>query len=191
MTLIIDGAISWGERGEALAVDGFNLEARRSAIYEWVRQVRGGVLAGAFTVERHLSAAIIHFMLGERLAIPEVQNAFEDGLLGPLTFERRINLVMQIVPHIFEADDVARLRADLGELRALRNAMAHKPFWLHPEREAGGKVVNLVPMIMKGKTPLALTSRLTEDMNSLIGSLIERTAALALQAEKRIVQTGP
>ena len=76
--MIIDGATNWGEDGPRPPAEGFDMEARSKSIYEWVRQVRGGVLAGAFTVERHISAAIIYFMLGDRIAMPEVQAAFDE-----------------------------------------------------------------------------------------------------------------
>jgi len=186
--VVIDGAINWGERPPAPSADGFDLEARKSSIYEWVRQVRGGVLAGAFTVERHLSATIIYFMLGERIKIPEVQDAFDEGLLGPLTFERRINVVLLIAPALLPADEVAALRNDLGELRTLRNSMAHKPFWFHPELNDDGHVTNLVPIIMRGKSPLPLTTALIEKLNRQIADLITKTSGLAEMAASRSVQ---
>jgi hypothetical protein len=188
--MIIDGATNWGAEGPRPAAEGFGMEARAKSIYEWVRQVRGGVLAGAFTIERHISAAIIHFMLGDRIGIPEVQDAFDEGLLSPLTFERRINVVMLVAPHVLLPDEVASLKADLNELRTLRNAMAHKPFWFHPEMNDKGEVVNLVPMIMRGKAPLALTTPYTEQVNALISGLIERTEKLAAAVVRRSMGSG-
>lgn len=155
------------------------MEARSKSIYEWVRQVRGGVLAGAFTVERHISAAIIYFMLGDRITLPEVQEAFDEGLLGPLTFERRINVVMLIAPNVLTPEDVSSFKADLSELRTLRNAMTHKPFWFHPELNDAGEVVNLVPMIQRGKAPLPLTTAFVERANTMIDGLIKQAIALA------------
>lgn len=187
--MIIDGATNWGADGPRPAAEGFDIEVRSKSIYEWVRQVRGGVLAGAFTVERHISGAIIYFMLGDRIRIPEVQGVFEEGLLGPLTFERRINVVMLIAPHVLSPDEVASLKADLNELRTLRNAMAHKPFWFHPELNDKSEVVNLVPMIQRGKAPLPLTTAFVEQVNGLIAGLIERTANLAKEvAESSLVK---
>lgn len=155
------------------------MEARSRSVYEWVRQIRGGVLAGAFTVERHMSAAIIRFMLGERIELADVRETFDEGLLAPLTFERRINVALLIAPHVLSGDAVASLKADLSELRSLRNAMAHRPFWFHPEFNSDGQVVNLVPMIMKGKTPLPLTSAFMEQVNARILRLIEQTSRMA------------
>lgn len=183
--MIIDGATNWGKDGPRPAAEAFDIEARSKSIYEWVRQVRGGVLAGAFTVERHISGAIIYFMLGDRIAMPEVQEAFDEGLLGSLSFERRINVVMLIAPHILSFEEVASLKGDLSELRTLRNAMAHKPFWFHPELNDEGEVVNLVPMIQRGKAPLPLTSAFLEQVNNLIASLIERAASLAKECASR------
>lgn len=177
--MIIDGSTNWGATGLRPAAEGFDMEARSKSIYEWVRQVRGGVLAGAFTVERHISAAIMYFMLGDRIAIPEVQEAFEEGLLGPLTFERRINVAILVAPNVLTSDEVVSLKADLSELRTLRNSMAHKPFWFHPELNDQGEVVNLVPMVQRGKAPLPLTTAFVDRANKLIASLIERAATLA------------
>lgn len=177
--MIVDGATNWGATGPRPATEGFDIEARSKSIDEWVRQVRGGILAGAFTVERNISAAIIHFMLGDRIALPDVQQAFDEGMLGPLTFERRINVLMLIAPHVLSSDEVASLKVDLRELRTLRNAMAHKPFWFHPELNDNGEVANLVPMIQRGKASLPLTTAFVEQVNSLIAGLIERAAALA------------
>lgn len=188
--MIIDGATNWGPDGFRPAAEGFDIEARSKVIYEWVRQVRGAVLAGAFTVERHISGAIIYFMLGDRIALPEGQDSFDEGLLGPLTFERRINVVMLIAPHILTPDEVASLKADLSELRALRNAMAHKPFWFHPQLNDNGEVLDLLPMIQRGKAPLPLTTAFIEQVNKLIGGLIDRTAALATEVAKRSLTAG-
>lgn len=188
--MILDGATNWGKDGPRPAAEGFDIEARSKSVYEWVRQVRGGVLAGAFTVERHLSAAIIYFMLGDRIAMPEVQEAFDEGLLGPLAFERRVNVVMLIAPNVLTPDEVASLKADLSELRTFRNAMAHKPFWFHPELNDEGEVVNLVPMIQRGKVPLSLTTAFVGQVNGLIAGLIERTAALAAAVAQRSLTAG-
>lgn len=124
-------------------------------------------------------------MLGDRIAIPEVQDVFDEGLLGPLTFERRINVVMLIAPSVLSSEEVASLKADLSELRTLRKVMAHKPFWFHPELNDEGEVVNLVPMIQRGKAPIPLTTPFMNRANRLITGLIERTASLAATLTKR------
>ena len=77
--MIVDGATNWGAGGPRPAAEGFDIEARSKSIYEWVRQVRGGVLAGAFTVERHISAAIIYFMLGDRTVFPKFKTLSTRG----------------------------------------------------------------------------------------------------------------
>lgn len=163
------------------------MEARRKAIYEWVRQVRGGVLGGAFTIERHLSAAIIYFMLGDRVKRYEVQTAFDEGLLTTLTFDRRINVVLLIAPGFLTKDEVKTLKSDLNELRTIRNSMAHKPFWFHPELNDKGEVFNLVPMFQRGKAPIALTTPFTEELNQKISSLIDRSSKLAAAVVEREV----
>lgn len=185
--MIEDGATNWGESGSKPTADGFDMEARQKSIYEWVRQVRGGVLGGAFTIERHMSAAIVYFMLGDRVKRHEVQAAFAEGLLTPLTFERRNNLMLLIAPNFLTDDEVKTLKGDLNELRTIRNSMAHKPFWFHPKLNDKGEVFDLVPMIQRGKAPLALTTLFTEQLNEKIGSLIERSSRLAAAVEKREV----
>lgn len=185
MSMIEDGATNWSNGGPRPAAEGFDIEARSKSVYEWVRQVRGGVLGGAFTVERHLSAAIVYFMLGDRLERDDVQSAFDEGLLTPLSFERRINVAMLIAPHFLSDDEVKALRGDLNALRTIRNSMAHKPFWFHPELNDKDQVFNLVPMIQRGKAPIALTSAFTHQLNGQIAGLIDRTATLAATVAKR------
>jgi hypothetical protein len=51
-------AVNWGADGPAPSAAGFDMEARKDEVTTWVRQVRGGILAGAFTIEHHLRAAI-------------------------------------------------------------------------------------------------------------------------------------
>lgn len=181
--MILDGSIRWDELGPRPPAAGFNIVARRNDIYEWVRQVRGGILAGAFTVETHLSAAILHFVLGDRLRVPQVFSVFDEGLLGPLTFERRINVVLQIAEQILPDGEVKSFKAQLNEMRGLRNSMAHKPFWLHPELNDEGHVFNLVPIVMRGKSPLPLTSALIEKVNRETAALIETSREFAATAQ--------
>jgi hypothetical protein len=185
--MIEDSATNWGEGGPKPLAEGFDMEARQKSIYEWVRQVRGGVLGGAFTVERHMSAAIIYFMLGDRIKRDDVSVAFDEGLLGPLTFDRRINVVSLIAPHFMPADEAKILTGDLNELRTIRNSMAHKPFWFHPELNGKGEVFNVIPIIQRGKAPVALTTQFTAKLNELIATLIERSSKLAKAVGKREV----
>lgn len=63
--------------------------------------------------------------------------------------------------------------------------MAHKPFWFHPELNDKDQVFNLVPMIQRGKAPIALTSAFTHQLNGQIAGLIDRTATLAATVAKR------
>lgn len=188
--MIVDGATNWGPDGPKPAVEGFDVAASEKSIYEWVRQVRGGVLAGAFTVELHLSAAIIFFMLGDRNLLPEVEVAFDEGLLSQLTFERRITVGLMVAPHFLAPQMVSALKADLSELRTLRNAMAHHSFWFQPLLDDKGEVFKLVPMIKRGKGAIPLTTAFIEKLNVTIASLIERTAALADAVRKREQERG-
>ena len=108
--MILDGAIAWGEDGVKPAAKGFDLTERKNDLYAWVRQVRGGILAGAFTIETHLSATIIYFFLGDRVGIPEVHDTFDEGVLGPLTFERRINLALMVAAHVLPPEEVTGMQ---------------------------------------------------------------------------------
>ena len=155
------------------------MEARRASLYEWVRQIRGAVLGGAFTVERRLGAVITYFMLGDRVKRDEVLGVFDEALVVPLTFERRINAVRFIVPEFMSVDDAKILQGNLNELRTIRNVMAHKPFWFHPELNDDGEVFNIVPMIQRGKVPVALTTSFIEELNERITGLIDQTSKLA------------
>jgi hypothetical protein len=185
--MIEDGATNWGKGGPKPVAEGFDIKVRQKAIYEWVRQVRGGVLGGAFTIERHMSAAIVYFMLGDRVRRGEVQAAFDEGLLTPLTFERRINVVLLIAHNFMTEEKLKTFKGDLNELRTIRNSMAHQPFWFHPELNDKGEVFNVVPMIQRGKAPVALTTSFTQKLNENIASLIDRTSELAAAVRNREV----
>jgi hypothetical protein len=76
---------------------------------------------------------------------------------------------------------------DLNELRIIRNSLSHKPFWFHPELNDKGAVFNTVPMIQRGKAPIALTTPFIEGLNQKIASLIDRSSKLAAAVVKREV----
>lgn len=176
--MIVDASIDWGPQGPSPFAPGFDFEARSKDINDWVRQVRGGILAGAFTIERHLSAAIIYYVLGDRIRMRDVQDVFDDGILSQMTFERRINVAMLIAHHFFDAATVKGMSSELTTLKTLRNAMAHRPFWFHVERNDAGEVANIVPIIMRGKEPLPLTTAFVEDTNAKMQALIAATMRL-------------
>lgn len=177
--MIVDGATRWGDKGPKSAAHDFDLKARSAHIYEWVRQIRGGVLAGAFTIESHLNRAILHFVLGDRIHISEVVKAFDEGILSHMTFERRVTMVGLIAPHFLTQDEAKAFKADLSNLRTTRNAMAHNPFWFQPELNDRDEVINVVPVIMRGKAAVALTSDFTEQANLLISNLIQKSVDLS------------
>jgi len=182
--MIVDGAIMWPEPRPPLAA-GFDLEKRKADIYEWVRQIRGGVLAGSFTVERNLSATIVFYFLGDRVLLQDVQEAFDECILNALTFERRINAVSTIAPHLIGADAAKTLSTGLGELKSIRNAMAHQPHWYVTQTNEAGEVNSLVPFVRRGKQPLALTTSWVEDTNAKMVALIKATAELAEAAARK------
>lgn len=187
--MIVDGAIMWPEPRPALAA-GFDLEKRKADVYEWVRQIRGGVLAGSFTVERNLSATIVFYFLGDRVLLQDVQDAFDECILNALTFERRINAVSTIAPHLIGADAAKALSTALGELKSIRNAMAHQPHWYVTQTNEAGEVNSLVPFVRRGKQPLALTSAWVEDANVKMLGLIKATGELAEAAAMKSKAEG-
>lgn len=187
--MIVDGFINWPEPRPPLA-PGFDLDARKADVYEWVRQIRGGVLAGSFTVERNLSATIVFYFLGDRVLLQDVQDAFDQCVLNALTFERRINAVSTIAPRLIGADAAKALTADLGELKSIRNAMAHQPHWYMTQTNADGEVNSLVPFVRKGKKPLALTSAWVEETNAKMVRIIRETGELAEAAAMKSKAEG-
>ncbi len=187
--MIVDGAIMWPEPRPPLAA-GFDLEKRKADVYEWVRQIRGGVLAGSFTVERNLSATIVFYFLGDRVLLQDVQDAFDECILNALTFERRINAVSTIAPHLIGAGAAKALSTGLGELKSIRNAMAHQPHWYVTQTNEAGEVNSLVPFVRRGKQPLALTSAWVEETNAKMLGLIKSTGELAEAAAMKSKAEG-
>lgn len=185
--MIIDGATSWGPSGERPFAPGFEGEARSKSIYEWVRQVRGGVLAGVFTIESHLTDAILHFMLGDRVRRADVLSTFGDAILAGLTFDKRINIVKMLTPHFRSAVESKALQSDLNELRTVRNAMAHHRFWFVPKVDDKGNVFDLVPCTRIGKGRQILTTPYIEKLNTKILMLIDQSAKLAVDVRRREV----
>lgn len=183
--IIGDGAIAWRQGEPKPAAEGFDMEARRHSIYEWVRQIRGGVLGGVFTIERQLSASITYFMLGDRIRRGKVQMAFIEGLLDPLTFERRTNVAKQIASEFMTEDASKDFGSKLNRLRTIRNSMAHKPFWFEAELNDAGEVFNLVPRIQVGRGTVALTTAYVDVLNSLISELIDLSSQLTVSVSER------
>lgn len=136
-------------------------------------------------MERNISATIASYILGERGESQEVRTVFDDGILTHMSFDRRINAFLLIVPHPMPAEDIRSLRSHLSEFRRTRNAMAHNPFWFRPIINEAGHVEDLVPMILRGKRAITLTSEFVQALNESTGRLIAQTQAIAIMAAKR------
>lgn len=171
----IDGALELGSVDASNVAPGFDLIARRKTLYDWVRSMRGGVLTGVFTIESHISAAILHFFLGDRITIPEVLNAFEETILTKMQFDRRISTISQIAPNFLPDNEVKDLRSHLNELKTIRNAMAHNPFWFEPLLDDQGRLVDITPRINIGKGSQAITTDFVKELNQKIAGLIGRS----------------
>ena len=178
--MIAEGTIDWGGRLPQGQVHGKPLHEVTSDIHEWIRQVRGGIMAGAFAVERMLSASIIHYFLGGRMRDLEVQEAFDEGILQRLTFERRISLALIVAAKFFDPVAFKDFEGKLTSLRTLRNAMAHNPFWLHPEFDDEGTLINIVPVIKRGKSVVPLTTPFIEEQNAEIKCTIDLAQKLVI-----------
>ena len=189
--MIAEGAIRWDDRGPQPLASGEDLGLRTADLNTWVRQVRGGIMAGAFAVERMLSAAIIHYFLDWRIRDIEVQEAFDEGILQTLSFERRIALATLIADKFFEVDDCKALKSGLSSLRTLRNAMAHNPFWFEPQFNDDNTLQGLVPVIRRGKGIVGLTTKFVEEQNRVIQGLIARSEALVVAVVAQMNERSP
>lgn len=157
---------------------GCKLEEAKSQLISWIREVRGGVLTGAYEIERNLGGFVEFYLLGPRAADKTIRSIFEEHVLGPLTFERRINLAIQVAQGLFPKAEIKRLQGRLNEMKSLRNAMAHNPCWFEPYLDHDVKVVRLRPKIMKGKQEVVLDADWVAQMNRDMIALIEETSHL-------------
>lgn len=150
-----------------------------AALADWVRSIRGGMLAGAFYVERNLSVAIEAYFLGPVHGPGnEKADLFVEALLEGLSFERRTNAALLIAEKLIPTK-VGELRADLTELRTVRNAMAHNPCWFEPRIDDEGIIVELKPQMRRGRGTVHLTKAQINEWNALVARAIRRTEFLA------------
>lgn len=152
-----------------------------AALARWVREVRGGILAGAFYLERNMNMAVEAFFLGPLHGEGQKSEVFGKALLSALNFERRTKAAVLIAEQI-RSDDVKDLREGLSELRSIRNAMAHNSCWFTGEPDRDGVVRRLDAFINKGKGIVRLDRPLVDEWNSLMHRMIDLTARLAAKA---------
>ena len=152
-----------------------------ATLARWVREVRGGILAGAFYLERNMNMAVEAFFLGPLHGEGQRSEVFGDGLLSALNFERRTKATLLIAERIRPAD-VKELREGLNELRSIRNAMAHNSCWFTGEAGDDGIVRRLNAFIRKGKVIVRLDGSLVDEWNLLMQRMIDLTARLAAKA---------
>lgn len=142
----------------------------------WIRQVRGAILTGAYEIERNLGGFIEFHFLGGRASIAEVRSMFEDQILGALSFDRQINIAVEIARQMFPKPHVSEIQGRLNTLKTLRNAMAHNPCWFEPYMHHKSKTVRLKPMIMCGKKQLHMADDWHNGVSKEIIALIEITS---------------
>jgi hypothetical protein len=147
----------------------------------WVREVRGGILSGAFYLERNMNMAVEAFFLGPLHGRGEKSEVFGEALLSALNYERRTKAALLVAERI-RPDDVKELQAGLSQLRAVRNAMAHNSCWFTGELDDGGIVRRLQVFLQVGKQTLELDCERVAESNELMQRMIEATARLAAKA---------
>ncbi len=157
---------------------GCKLEEAQQQLISWIREVRGGVLTGAYEIERNLGGFVEFYLLGPRAADTTIRSIFEEHVLGSLTFERRINLAVQVAQELLPKTEVRKLQARLNDMKSLRNAMAHNPCWFEPYLDHEAKVARLRPKIMRGKQEIVLDADWVAQMNRDIVALIAETSRL-------------
>ncbi len=156
-------------------------EPHPATLARWVREVRGGILAGAFYLERNMNMAVEAFFLGPSHGQGQQSEVFGEALLSALNFERRTKAALLIAERI-RPDNVKELREGLNELRSVRNAMAHNSCWFTGEPGDDGVVRRLDAFSKKGKQILRLDRPLVDEWNSLMHRMIDLTAQLAATA---------
>lgn len=144
----------------------------------WVREVRGGILAGAFYLERNMNIAIECFILGELHGRGVKSEVFGEALLSALNFDRRMKAAILVAEHI-HPDEIKELRAGLNEIRVIRNAMAHNPCWFSGKPDGDFVVRQLHAFIQKGKETVHLTGGVVDEWNGLMRRMIDMTDRLA------------
>jgi len=173
-----EGEIRFPKDWNHVPHSGCKLEEAQKDHITWVRQVRGAVLTAAYEIERNLGGFIEFYLLGPRAANQTIRSIFEEDVLGPLTFERRINLAIRVARELMPKSEVKELQSRLNDMKSLRNAMAHNPCWFEPYLDHDAKVVRLRPMIMKGKQEIALDGNWGEQLSDDIGALIAETGRM-------------
>lgn len=150
-----------------------------ASMSSWIRQVRGGFLAGGFYIEQNIDAAIESFFLGPIAQSDDPRShILEEQFLGSLTLERKVNLLCSIVARLLP-EGLAPLRKQLGEFRTIRNTLAHNPCWFEANVDQERYLRSLRPMIHHGKQPVEITRKRLDGWNSLVRELITTTGEIA------------
>jgi len=147
----------------------------------WVREVRGGILSGAFYLERNMNMAVEAFFLGPLHGRGEKSELFGEALLSALNFERRSKAALLVAERI-RPDDVKELREGVNQLRAIRNAMAHNFCWFTGKPDDVGIVRRLEVFVRMGKGTVQLDAKRVSEWNDLMQRMIHATARLAAKA---------
>lgn len=165
------------KKGERIDSDSFPVPSPVS-LQAWAREVRGGILTGAFDVELHLNLAIESYFLGPAAARTPKSEAFSDLVLSAFNFERRCSAGVAICKEVLPTR-AAELQAGLTELRTTRNAMAHNPCWISASNVENGIVKSLKVSLRRGKQTIDLTNETVELWNDQIRRLRNLTRFLA------------
>jgi len=142
-----------------------DLERRQAALTKWIREVRGGVLSGAFFLEQNIDLTILQHTLGAT-ADEERKTFFREHFLSRVSFDRRIQIVSAIVSD-------SSLAARLNKVRRIRNAMAHQPCWF--ELSDGANQSSLTTHILIDKVAVNVDDKVVEGWNELMAGLLRDT----------------
>lgn len=178
MTQLPDGSIEWGALSKSDIAERFDIRERQRVLYDWIRVIRGGIVSGAFSIERNFDGIISVFYLRQN---HEVFEHFRSELLVPITFDRKLSIVCSILRILRDEQTSKAFGKEVRKFQVLRNAMAHRPFWLDPLTDAEKRIVDLKPMIRVGKQEKHVNRGFVNETNALIRTLIEATGQFGAQ----------
>lgn len=178
MTQLPDGSIHWGSLSISDAAEGFDVWERHRAFYDWIRVIRGAIVSGAFSIERNFDGIISCYYLRQNRDLFE---HFRNQLLSPITFDRKLTVVSSILHSERDEQTSKEFGKEVRKFQVLRNAMAHRPFWLIPLTDGDNQIVDLRPMIRIGKQEKQVNGAFVNETNALIKALIEATGQFGAQ----------
>jgi hypothetical protein len=156
-----------------------------------VMQLRGAVLSSAFNLENILETLLAEFLFpspasGEDL-LDEKRSLFRLDIFRDLNFERKTRIASDVAKKILRSEEAEALATALGNVRQLRNLMAHYPCWLEPIRN-GQMLTGYRIFIEKGKS----SYEVSDDQISDWLAMVTKTLVMEENTLRRLTGTiGP